>query len=71
MNTTTTSKHELDGRTASGNGHHGHCKHCGLAMVTDLGYDSWAGVKCIDRPITQLQDFPPTTRARARSKILR
>lgn len=54
-------EHELDGSTAWGNGGHGHCKHCRLALVTDLGYDSWSGVKCIDRiPVyTGLYSFPP------------
>ena len=59
----TINQHDLDGRTASGNGHHGHCSHCGVALVTDLGYDSWAGLKCKDRPVTRLQDFPDEIRS--------
>ena len=39
-------KHSLDGSQASGNGHHGYCEHCMLALVTDLGYNSWSDTKC-------------------------
>jgi len=51
-------EHVLDGSTAWGNGGHGHCVHCGLALVTDLGYCSWDGVKCIDREPKTLGEFP-------------
>lgn len=43
-------KHVLDDNGA-GNGHHGNCKHCGVALVTDLGYCSWDGLECIEREI--------------------
>tara|TARA_R110000765_G_scaffold64579_5_gene125507 strand:+ start:53 stop:568 length:516 start_codon:yes stop_codon:yes gene_type:complete len=29
-----------------GNGYHGRCSNCNLALVTDLGYNSWEGVEC-------------------------
>ena len=29
-----------------GNGYHGNCSHCGLALVTDLGYCSWDDTVC-------------------------
>jgi hypothetical protein len=31
----------------AGNGYHGRCSNCGLALVTDLGYNSWEGTRCI------------------------
>lgn len=59
-------KHSLDGSDASGNGHHGHCKHCGLPYVSDLGYDSWEGTKCVDRDRTiNFDDFPDEMRSYA------
>ncbi len=30
----------------AGNGYHGRCSNCGLALVTDLGYSSWSDTKC-------------------------
>jgi len=51
-------QHELVHADDAGNGYHGNCKHCGLALVTDLGYTSWAGVPCIDRLITREHDVP-------------
>ena len=51
-------EHSLDGSTASGNGHHGNCRHCGVALVTDLGYCSWDGLKCKDRDPQSISDFP-------------
>jgi hypothetical protein len=42
----------------AGNGYHGRCEHCGLALVTDLGYTSWSGTKCIEREITRYEDIP-------------
>ena len=32
-----------------GNGYHGNCSICKLALVTDLGYSSWEGTKCTKR----------------------
>lgn len=29
-----------------GNGFHGYCSNCGLALVTDLGYNSWENTEC-------------------------
>ena len=42
----------------AGNGYHGNCKHCGVALVTDLGYCSWDGVRCIDREVDSYNDIP-------------
>ena len=33
-------------RNMAGNGYHGRCEHCGLALVTDLGYNSWKNTNC-------------------------
>lgn len=30
----------------AGNGYHGNCGHCGLALVTDLGYCTWDNTSC-------------------------
>jgi len=45
-------KHVLVRAEDAGNGYHGTCLHCGLALVTDLGFCSWTDVKCIDRKPT-------------------
>lgn len=42
----------------AGNGYHGRCEHCNLALVTDLGYCSWDNTKCIDREIIEITDIP-------------
>ncbi|MCK9544883.1 MAG: hypothetical protein M0R03_22950 [Novosphingobium sp.] len=47
-------KHELEHAEDAGNGYHGRCKHCGIPLVTDLGYNSWAGVPC--NPIAYQKD---------------
>jgi len=47
--------HTLVHAKDAGGGYHGRCD---LALVTDLGYNSWADVKCIDREITKYQDIP-------------
>lgn len=31
---------------SAGNGYHGRCCNCGLALETDLGYNSWDGTNC-------------------------
>jgi hypothetical protein len=54
----TKNEHELVHAEDAGNGYHGRCKHCGLPLVTDLGYVSWAGVKCIDREILYNNEIP-------------
>lgn len=46
-----------------GNGGHGHCIHCGLALVTDLGYCSWTGTNCIDREPQFVHEFPEEVRS--------
>lgn len=46
-------KHELVHAKDAGGGYHGRCKHCDLALVTDLGYNSWEGIKCVDRKLTR------------------
>jgi hypothetical protein len=61
----TKNEHELVHAEDAGNGYHGRCKHCGLPLVTDLGYDSWAGVKCVDREITYDGDIPKEIKAYA------
>jgi hypothetical protein len=54
----TKNEHELVHAEDAGNGYHGNCKHCGLPLVTDLGYVSWAGVKCVDREILYNREIP-------------
>ena len=49
---------ELDVSDGAGNGYHGRCLYCGLALVTDLGYCSWDGSKCIDREVTKYNNIP-------------
>lgn len=51
-------KHTLVHANDAGNGYHGRCEHCGVALVTDLGYCSWEGVKCVDREIDSSSDIP-------------
>ena len=53
-------KHEIIHAKDAGNGYHGYCKHCNVPLVTDLGYCSWEGVKCIDREIVNSIDIPET-----------
>jgi hypothetical protein len=50
-------RHVLNEATASGNGHHGNCVHCELALVTDLGYCSWDGTACNNRQ-AELSEYP-------------
>ncbi len=58
-------EHVLGGQGA-GNGHHGYCIHCGVPLVTDLGYYSWEGVKCVDRDrLKNLFDFPSIVKSYA------
>lgn len=57
--------HELNHAADAGNGYHGNCKHCGLPLVTDLGYVSWKGVECVDREITSYNDMPNEIKAYA------
>jgi len=35
----------------AGNGYHGRCDICGLALVTDLGYCSWDNSECIPKKV--------------------
>ena len=51
-------EHDLIHSSDAGNGYHGNCEHCGLALVTDLGYTSWSNTKCIDREITKRRNIP-------------
>lgn len=39
----------------AGNGYHGRCEHCGLELVTDLGYNSWSGTKCEIQPYDEVK----------------
>ena len=38
---------ELIDTRMAGNGYHGRCENCGMALVTDLGYNSWDNTQCI------------------------
>lgn len=51
--------HELKRTGMEGNGFHGICAHCGLDCTTDLGWSSWSGVECIERPVTKVSDMIP------------
>lgn len=44
----TTQHGNLVDTESGGNGYHGRCEFCGLPCVTDLGYSSWEGTKCIE-----------------------
>lgn len=59
-------KHSLIRTKDAGNGYHGICEYCGLPLVTDLGHDSWSGVKCIDRKIKLYLDIPQNIRSYAK-----
>lgn len=59
----TINEHTLVHAKDAGNGYHGWCKHCNVSCETDLGWCSWDGVKCIDRVIDRLEDFPETIRS--------
>jgi len=37
---------DIVNRGMAGNGYHGNCSNCGLALVTDLGYCSWEDTTC-------------------------
>ena len=63
-------KHTLVHAADAGNGYHGYCQHCGLALVTDLGYCSWDDTVCIDREVTSLSDIPSKVFELARFKGL-
>lgn len=39
-------EHTLVHAKDAGNGYHGICQHCGLPLVTDLGYCSWDDTIC-------------------------
>lgn len=56
-------QHDLVHAKDGGNGYHGRCKHCGSALVTDLGYCSWDDTKCIDREVTNEYDLPKEIRS--------
>ena len=64
-------EHTLVHAEDAGNGYHGCCEHCGVALVTDLGYCSWEGLKCKDRPIELYQDIPKDIRSYANWRGLR
>ena len=55
-------EHTLIHAPDAGNGYHGNCKHCGVALVTDLGYCSWDNLKCIDREIESYPNIPKEIR---------
>lgn len=57
--------HELVNAPDAGNGYHGRCKHCGVALETDLGYCSWDNLKCVDREIVNWLDIPEEIKAYA------
>lgn len=56
-------KHNVIRTGTEGNGFHGVCKYCGAALVTDLGYCSYDGLKCVDRLPTSVRDFPENIRS--------
>ena len=56
-------EHELVHAADAGGGYHGRCKHCDVALVTDLGFCSWDGLKCVDREITIEWDIPEQLRS--------
>ena len=58
MNPIIINEHNLIHANDGGNGYHGRCEHCGVALVTDLGYCSWDGLKCIDRVPKSPSDVP-------------
>ena len=62
--------HTLIHSPEAGNGYHGNCAHCGIPLVTDLGYSSWSGVKCVDREITLYLDIPKRIRDYAKYRGL-
>lgn len=64
-------EHELVTTGTEGNGFHGVCKHCGVSLVTDLGYCSWDNLKCVDREIELYQDIPKDVRSYANWRSLR
>jgi len=41
----------------AGNGYHGRCSNCGLALVTDLGYNSWEGTKCVKKATEDIYGY--------------
>ncbi len=64
----TKNEHELIHAEDSGNGYHGRCKHCSAPLVTDLGYCSWDGLKCVDREIIHENEMPQELRSFANFK---
>lgn len=64
-------EHTLVHAADAGNGYHGTCQHCGAPLVTDLGYCSWEGLKCIDREIELYQHIPKDIRSYANWRGLR
>ena len=62
----TINNHYLVHSYQAGNGYHGNCKYCGMALVTDLGYCSWNDTKCVDREITYEGDIPKNVLSYAR-----
>ena len=58
-------EHTLIHAEDAGNGYHGRCEHCGAPLVTDLGYCSWEGLKCIDREIELYSNIPKEIRSYA------
>jgi hypothetical protein len=57
--------HDLVYAKDGGNGYHGRCLHCGVALVTDLGYCSWDNLKCVDRQIEHTSDMSEAVRSYA------
>ena len=66
----TKNEHVLLRSDMAGNGYHGNCMYCGLDLTTDLGFSSWAGVKCVDREITDFLDIPKKIREYAKYRGL-
>jgi hypothetical protein len=54
--------HTLVHAEDAGNGYHGYCQHCGVALETNMNWSSWTGVKCIDREVENYNDIPAEIR---------
>lgn len=55
----------------AGNGYHGNCAYCGMSYVTDLGYCSWSGTKCIERAPESVSDLPEDMRSYVKFSSMR
>jgi len=63
--------HTLIHAEDAGNGYHGNCQHCGVPLVTNLGYCSWDKLKCIDREVENWNDIPNEIKSYANFRSLK